>query len=59
MLGRSLNAPVDAEPVTVLRGYLSAARTRSTSELAANAVVLIGPERLAGTIAWLQTSAPR
>jgi hypothetical protein len=58
MLGRSLNVPSDAEPVTVLRGYLSAARTDSASELAAKAVVLISPERLIGKVAWPHTSAP-
>lgn len=59
MLGRSLNVPSDAEPVMVLRGYLSAARTDSASELAAKAVVLISPERLVGKVAWPHTSAPR
>jgi hypothetical protein len=58
MLGRSLNVPSDAEPVTVLRGYLSAARTDSASELAAKAVVLVSPERLIGKVAWPHTSAP-
>ncbi len=40
MLGRSLNVPADAEPVTVLRHYLPAVRTDIAGELAAKAVVL-------------------
>jgi hypothetical protein len=59
MLGRSLTVPSDAEPVTVLRGYLSAARTDSAGELAAKAVVLITPGRLAGKVVWPHTGAPR
>lgn len=58
MLGRSLNVPPGAEPVAVLRGYLSAARTDSASELAAKAVILISPRRLVGKVAWPHTGAP-
>ena len=59
MLGRSLNVPPGTEPVAVVRDYLSAARTDSARELAAKAVVLISPERLAGTVAWPHASALR
>ena len=52
LLGRSLDVPLDAEPAAVLRDYFSAARTRSATELAAKAVVLITPEQLAGKIVW-------
>ena len=51
-LGRSLDVPPDAEPVSVLRGYLSAARTDSARELAAKAVILISPEQVVGKVAW-------
>ena len=39
LLGRSLDVPLGADPVTVLRGYLSAARTASARALAEKAVV--------------------
>jgi hypothetical protein len=50
LLGRSLDVPLGADPVTVLRDYLSAARTNSARELAEKAVVLVYPERLAGKV---------
>ena len=50
--GRSLPAPVGADPAVVLREYLSAARTPSARALAAKAVILIDPERRAGEIVW-------
>jgi hypothetical protein len=58
MLGRSLNVPSDAEPVTVLRDYLSAARTDSAGELAAKAVVLITPNDLPARLSG-RTPEPR
>jgi hypothetical protein len=59
MLSRSLTVPSDPEPVTVLRDYLSAVRAGSAGELAAKAVVLITPGRLAGKVVWPHTGAPR
>ncbi len=56
LLGRSLDAPVDAEPVTTLRDYLSAARTTSAKALAAKAVILIEPYQLVGTVVWPVTT---
>ena len=52
LLGRSLDVPLGADPVTVLREYLSVARTASARALAEKAVVLIYPLQLAGTVAW-------
>jgi len=52
LLGRSLDARTDAEPVTALRDYLSAARTDSAEELAAKAAILIEPHQLVGRVAW-------
>ena len=52
LLGRSLDVPLGANPVTVLREYLSAARTASARALAEKAVVLIYPLQLAGTVVW-------
>ena len=57
-LGRSLDVLPDAEPVSVLRGYLSAARTKSARELAAKAVILISPELVVGKIVWPRTGSP-
>ena len=51
-LGRSLEVLPGAEPATVLRDYLSVARTASAKALAAKAVVLIYPEQLAGKVVW-------
>lgn len=51
-LGRSVPAPVGADPSAVLRGYLSAARTSSAKALAAKAVILITPEHSAGECVW-------
>lgn len=51
-LGRSLKVPFGAEPATILRDYLSAARTASAKALAAKAVVLINPEQLVGKVVW-------
>jgi hypothetical protein len=59
LLGRSLDVPLDAEPATVLRDYLSLARTRSAKELAGKAVVLISPEPLTGMVAWPEASPSR
>jgi hypothetical protein len=56
LLGRSLDAPVGADPVRVLRDYLSAARTRSARALADKAVVLVYPGQLAGMIVWPVTN---
>jgi hypothetical protein len=56
LLGRSLDVPLDAEPVTALRDYLWAARTRSAKDLAAKAVVLISPDQLAGKVVWPMVS---
>jgi hypothetical protein len=51
-LGRSLPAPVGADPAAVLRDYLSAVRTASAKELAAKAVILITPEHVVGERVW-------
>lgn len=59
LLGRSLHVPLEAEPTTVLRDYLSAARTTSAKELAKKAVVLISPEQLVGKVVWPEASPSR
>ena len=59
LLGRSLDVPLDAEPVTILRNCLCAARTRSAKALAAKAVVLITPEQLAGKVVWPEVGSPQ
>jgi hypothetical protein len=52
LLGRSLPALPGADPATVLRGYLSAARTASARALAAKAVILIAPVSALGERIW-------
>jgi hypothetical protein len=52
LLGRSLPAPLEADPADVLREYLSTTRTRSARALAAKALVLIAPPNRAGEIIW-------
>jgi hypothetical protein len=51
-LGRSLDAPLGADPAAVLRGYLSTPRTASAKALAAKAAILIAPERSVGERIW-------
>jgi hypothetical protein len=51
-LGRSLPAPLGADPAVVIRSYLAGRRTESAKALAAKAVVLIDPEDRAGEIIW-------
>lgn len=50
LLGRSIEATDVSDPITVLRGYLSAGKTESARLLARKAVILIEPEVLLGTI---------
>ena len=58
-LGRSLPAPVGADPAAVLRDYLSAAHTASAKALAAKAVILLTPEHSAGERVWPQQAGTR
>lgn len=52
LLGRSLHADVDADPVAVLQAYLSERRTDSARRLAQKAVVLLEPRSRLGTVVW-------
>lgn len=56
-LGRSLPAPLGADPAGVLRDYLSAARTESARALAAKAVILIAPEHSMAECIWPPVSS--
>jgi hypothetical protein len=58
-LGRSLPAPVGADPAAVLRDYLSAAHTASAKALAAKAVILLTPEHSSGERVWPQQAGTR
>jgi hypothetical protein len=58
-LGRSLPAPVGADPAAVLRDYLSPAHTASAKALAAKAVILLTPEHSAGERVWPQQAGTR
>ena len=53
-LGRSLPAPLGADPAAVVREYLSAASAASAKALARKAVILITPEHLVGECVWSQ-----
>ena len=55
LLGRSLAAPLDADPDAVVHAYLSTARTASARALAAKAAVLVEPQHLVGKIVWPRT----
>jgi hypothetical protein len=52
LLGRSIDADDFSDPVSVLRGYLGSARTKSARLLALKAVVLIEPRNLLGVVVW-------
>jgi hypothetical protein len=52
LIGRSLNFPLDVDPVEAVRHYLSAGRTETARQLAMKAVVLLAPEELRGEIIW-------
>lgn len=52
LIGRSLDAPPDAEPVRQVRSYLEAGRTASAQALAAKAVIAIDPPGLRGVTVW-------
>jgi hypothetical protein len=51
-LGRSLPVLPGADPIAVIRGYLSSAHTASAKALAIKAAVLIDPEDHAGMVVW-------
>jgi hypothetical protein len=51
-LGRSLPASLTDDPAAVVRAYLSSSRTKTARELAAKAVVLIGPPGRLGEVVW-------
>ena len=57
-LGRSFNVQSAKNPVLALRSYLRHPRTRSASELAAKAVVVIEPTDFLGTVAWPLDARP-
>lgn len=52
LIGRSLKAKPNADPIKVLRAYLQAGQTETARCLARKAVVLIGPEPLRGRVVW-------
>jgi hypothetical protein len=51
-IGRSLDEPPGADPVSAVRRYLGVGRTPSAKKLAQKAVVLLDPPPLRGTVAW-------
>lgn len=59
LIGRSLDASPDADPVEAVRRYLRAARTETARQLASKAVVLLDPEPLRGQVIWPVRGSPR
>jgi hypothetical protein len=51
-LGRSIPVGFGGDPVSAIRKYLTDPKTKTASELARKAVVLIEPESMLGTVAW-------
>ena len=58
LIGRSLPAEPEADPVDALRRYLTSARTSSARALAAKAVVLIDPANHRGLVVWPPKADP-
>jgi hypothetical protein len=52
LLGRSLEVAEDADPIFVLRRYLSEGRTETARRLSEKAVVLLEPADRLGTVVW-------
>jgi hypothetical protein len=51
-MGRSLDFPVDADPIEAVRHYLRHDRNKTPRELAAKAVIAIDPPKLRGLRVW-------
>lgn len=52
LLGRSLEVAKDADPMFVLRRYLSEGRTKTAHRLSEKAVVLLEPADRLATVVW-------
>ena len=52
ILGRSLQEPINCDPIDALQRYLSNGATESSRHLANKGIVLIEPATLLGTIIW-------
>ncbi len=52
LMTRSLNVPLEADPLDVIRDYLRAGRTNSARYLARKAAVLLDPPLPRGHVAW-------
>jgi len=52
LIGRSIKAPVNADPIKILQEYLLSGNTKTSRELAKKAVVLLEPEILFGKVIW-------
>jgi hypothetical protein len=57
LIGRSLREPLDADPVEVLRRYLTSTKTTSARKLADKAVVLIEPADFLGVVVWPESAS--
>jgi hypothetical protein len=52
LIGRSLDSPLNADPIEEVRRYLRAGRTSSAQALAAKAVIAIDPPEFRGATVW-------
>ena len=52
LTGRSINCRPSDDPVSVLQSFLRRGRTPTARQIREDAVVLIGPERYLGYVAW-------
>jgi hypothetical protein len=55
LLGRSLAAPPEADPVDAVQRYLAEGRTVTARKLAEKAAVVLEPRRLRGRVIWPPT----
>ena len=52
LIGRSIKAPVNTDPVKTLHEYLKKGNTKTSRELSKKAVVILEPESLFGKVIW-------
>ena len=52
LIGRSINAPLNADPIKTLHEYLQKGITKTSRELSKKAVVILEPESLFGKVIW-------
>jgi hypothetical protein len=59
LMGRGIPAKVGADPVAALRQYLRDGRTRSARLLREQAIVILEPATIRGTVVWPEATSKR